>query len=112
METTTTTPAATLPPGVTEVGAAAPAAPAATAPVTQPATAPVTEFNEGGNVSHSGNWDLYKICTGILLVTVGLMAIYYFRERTFAATADSKEKERKLNELNSKVVNIEKAIAA
>lgn len=107
----------TLPPGVTHAGQTTPAqaaAPATTEPTQAAATATqVPVFDDGGKVeTHSGNWDIYKICTGILLLSVGLMAIYYFRERTFIASADSKEKDKKINHITNEVSEIKQSLQA
>ena len=108
METATTTAPEGLPPGVNQVGAP----PAATAPVnTQTAAAPPpAAFDDGGQVNDAANWDWLKILGWITLGTLSLMALNYFRERTYMATKDSKEKDKKIKEIQSAVSEIKQEI--
>jgi hypothetical protein len=100
MEPTVTPPAA-VPPGVTLVQ---PGAPPAAPPATPPAAAdiPAAEAPQ--------KWNWLMIGGFILLGVVGLSAIYFFRQRTFEQSNDSKEKDRKITNLQSEMNKLKQQV--
>ena len=103
--TVTPNTASPVPPGVSLVDnpGATPPAPAATAP----AAAPVIPASEAPQ-----KWNWLMIGGFTLLAVVGFSAIYFFRQRTFEQSNDSKEKDRKINNLQSEVSKLKQQLPA
>ena len=90
-----------LPPGVTPLDGAGANA--------EPIIKPGPNFESGAPVNepaNSDNWDWLAIGAGVLITTVGLFLINYFREKTYLQQADSKEKDRKIKVLQLDVENL------
>lgn len=100
----TVTPPTAVPPGVTLVQPGAPpAAPAATPPAAA-AEIPPAEAPQ--------KWNWLMIGGFTLLAVVGFSAIYFFRQRTFEQSNDSKEKDRKINNLQTEISKLKQQMPA
>lgn len=98
--------AADLPPGVSQaqpaVPVAAPVAPGTeAAPVVPDQSVEIME--EGGDVGKKWNSNPMEIAFGILLFTLGIFTVVYYREKALQKDKDIKEHDEKLSMLQSDI---------